>query len=157
LRPFLNDVPNIAECPTCCRAFTLSARQRSGIRKGIIKRVFCCSKCYFLSTSGSGNPKWRGGKCIDKDGYICIFNPEHPYANKRGYVYEHRLVMESVLGRYLAPEESVHHIDGSHNNNIKENLMLMSSESDHRKLHVKYRTYTQGRFLGHKEGVVKYV
>src|SRR5688572_29790846 len=49
---------------------------------------------------GSSNPMWRGGVSF-KDGYRMIKNRDHPYTNARGYVYEHRLVMEKKLGRYL--------------------------------------------------------
>jgi hypothetical protein len=153
----LQDVPFSNVCPTCGRVFVLSVYQRCEFRKGKSKRLFCGKKCYLDSVKGEGNPKWRGGKIIERDGYIYIWKPNHPYANHAGYVFEHRLVMENVLGRYLEPQESVHHIDGTHNNNAPNNLMLMKTEGEHRKLHAKYRTYKNGRYYGHKEGVMQYV
>ena len=72
---------------------------------------------------GSLNSNWKGGR-INKDGYIMVYAPEHLNANKRGYVYEHRLVMSGLINRPLYPDEVVHHIDGNRSNNDPSNLML---------------------------------
>lgn len=68
---------------------------------------------------------WKGGKYIDTDGYIRVYNPNHPYAMSDGYVREHRLVMEQKLGRYLMPLEDVHHINRNKQDNRVENLELI--------------------------------
>lgn len=47
---------------------------------------------------------------------------------------EHRLVMESYLGRKLEDHEVVHHIDGNGMNNKIENLQLMT-RSEHSRHH----------------------
>jgi len=77
---------------------------------------------------------WKGGK-IESGGYIFIKKSEHPYCNYGGYVREHRLVMEKELGRYLEPQEVVHHINGDKLDNRIENLKLCKNESEHQDLH----------------------
>ena len=64
-------------------------------------------------------------------GYRVVYKPEHfnHTLNKKGYdgyVYEHRYVMEVHLGRALAKNEIVHHIDGDKLNNDIDNLQLMT-------------------------------
>lgn len=68
---------------------------------------------------------WKGGY-KSWHGYIRVRMPEHPYAATDGYVPQHRLVMEQHLGRYLLPNEHVHHKDGNKSNNVLENLTLIS-------------------------------
>lgn len=61
--------------------------------------------------------------------------PDHPYAMRCGCVYEHRLVMEELLGRYLMPTEQVHHKDEDKSNNDPSNLELCPTQKDHSEQH----------------------
>ena len=79
---------------------------------------------------GAGNPAWKGGRQIDDDGYVLLHMPEHPDANKKGQVREHRLVMEKHLGRRLLATEVVHHKKARDDNRI-ENLELFASNAEH--------------------------
>jgi len=87
--------------------------------------------------SGNKNPNWQGGRRISKGGYILLWKPEHPDSDYHGYVREHRLVMESKIGRSLASQEVVHHINHDRQDNRPENLMLLKNASEHQKLHSK--------------------
>lgn len=67
--------------------------------------------------------------------YKKVYMPNHPHAMSCGCVYEHRLVMEQQLGRYLLSHEQVHHIDGNKSNNDPRNLMLCPSQKAHSEQH----------------------
>jgi len=97
------------------------------------------SKKESLDNKGKNHWNWKGGKIETPFGYFRVHMPTHPYADKGGYVAEHRLVMEKHLGRYLKPEEIIHHINGNGLDNRVKNLKLCSSKSAHQKGHKKRR------------------
>lgn len=81
-------------------------------------------KNFSHSKVGSKNPAWKGGR-LRLLGYILIKKSEHPFRDKKGYVREHRLVVEKFLGRYLLPTEHVHHRNGVKDDNRLENLQIV--------------------------------
>lgn len=84
---------------------------------------------------GKRSGHWKGGKLLTEFGYCYIYSPEHQNNNSKGYVAEHRLVMEKKINRYLTKKEVVHHIDKNKlNNNIK-NLMLFPNTAAHIRHH----------------------
>jgi hypothetical protein len=63
---------------------------------------------------------------VDKHGYV-YFYPEGCTKKYRPQIYEHRDVMEKILGRKLTKEETVHHKNGVRHDNRPENLELWAS------------------------------
>lgn len=95
-----------------------------------------CIQCEGKERRGRRNPRWKGGLVMTKpkmkaasrgnyDGYMLRHVPEHPRAHcNGGYVLEHVLVMEQILGRFLTGGDNVHHKNGIRNDNRPENLEL---------------------------------
>lgn len=84
---------------------------------------------------GEKHPNWNGGQKKDSKGYVLVYKPDHPYAQKCDYVLRSRLVMERQLKRFLNPEEVVHHKNKIVDDDRFENLVLFKSRSEHQSYH----------------------
>ena len=87
---------------------------------------------------GEKNVNWGGGRTKAK-GYILVYEPNHPYSGKRNRIFEHRLIMEKKIGRYLYSYEVVHHINGIKDDNRIENLKLLPSNEHNKKVQEIYQ------------------
>ena len=98
---------HLTSCPSC------------GQPKGATAKF--CRHCQ----KGPRSSRWKGGTCLDRGGYRLVRAEGHPRASSKGrYVREHILVMEKRLGRYLYPNERVHHKNGKRDDNRSANLEL---------------------------------
>jgi hypothetical protein len=80
---------------------------------------------------GPDCPRWRGGRYLTSGGYVMVWCPGHPMAQRSGYAPEHRLVMSEKLGRLLLPTEHVHHRNGVKDDNRPENLEVYAGTAEH--------------------------
>ncbi|MBU1449283.1 HNH endonuclease [Patescibacteria group bacterium] len=62
---------------------------------------------------------------ISNLGYVFIYKPDHPRANKIGYVLEHILVWEQIHNKPLPKSWVIHHLNGIRDDNRPENLVAM--------------------------------
>lgn len=115
-------------CSYCGKSYKTRASRKQ------TKSNFCSRKCQHSFFVGDKCPAYRTGKKLSDAGYVLILKPEHPRRVAGSYVYEHTLVMEKHLGRFLEKNEVIHHINGVKNDNRIENLQVVTPQ-EHRKIH----------------------
>lgn len=60
------------------------------------------------------------------------------------YVFEHVLIAEKALGRYLEPEHPVHHFNEIKADNANTNLVICEDDAYHQLLHFRQRIVAAG-------------
>jgi hypothetical protein len=84
--------------------------------------------------TGSKAFNWKGGRHKNSQGYIQLYMPYHPNADRKGRIYEHRFIIELYVGRPLKCTERVHHI-GERDDNNPHMLIAFVNESAHKRFH----------------------
>lgn len=112
-----------AKCYNCKENFFYDKYSSTG--------KYCSMDCYRKKTFKG----WEKGKKHSSQGYVLIKKPNHPSANSQGYVFEHRLVIERKLKRYLKDTEVIHHINENKEDNRPVNLKLFKNANEHIKYH----------------------
>lgn len=177
-RPTDTEEWNNAECRVCGKKFHLkpSAMKR-------FKTHYCSKECqnearkeymkgsgnHQFGIKGEKNASWNGdNRKLTGHGYVMIRVPEHPFADKWGWVFEHRAVAEKHLlndensveiggERYLRSDYCVHHINFDRTDNRTENLSVMTSKA-HRVLHNKLnpnKRNEKGQFVNDEPDTIK--
>ena len=116
--------PIIKQCARCGLEMRL---QQS---KGYIQ--YCSRGCAGLARTKRPLGRIHNGRPArcDKYGYVLVWEPTHPNPALKGWQYEHRLVVEATISRYLRSDEDVHHVNGVKDDNRPENLKVMA-HTDH--------------------------
>ena len=112
------------QCTNCGKVFY-------GSRNNKTEYKFCSQECSKDFMKGENSFAFKRGWVVNLSGYKCI-----KIGDK--YLYEHRIIMEEVLGRKLKKYEVVHHKDENKLNNSIENLQLMTKK-EHDRLHMELR------------------
>ena len=91
--------------------------------------------------TGKLSSNWKGGRIVNREyNRVLIQAPNNSRAMIHGYVYEHILVAEKVLGKPFPVGAVVHHIDGNASNNEHSNLVICENNAYHLILHRKKRS-----------------
>lgn len=81
------------------------------------------------------NHNWNGGKTSDSRGRILLLNKNHPRHTHEGYVFEHILVAEKALGKFITKDHPIHHVNGIQSDNRPCNLVVCENSAYHMLLH----------------------
>ena len=94
--------------------------------------------------AGAKHYAWKGGRRV-MNGRVLLYVPDHPRAHPRHRcVFEHVLVAERALGRYLERTAAVHHVDEDPLNNRNDNLVILQGRGEHMRLHARLRVLRAG-------------
>lgn len=115
--------------------------------RGIIPKTHGWKAPKTITHHGADHHNWKGGTTTSAHGYVFEYAPDHP-KNSKGYVQQHRLVMERQLGRYLTAQEAVHHINGDKQDNRPENLVVLTRSAHQRHHKATAPRNDKGQFTG---------
>jgi hypothetical protein len=93
---------------------------------------YCSRMCMGIAKIGRPLDRTHNGKParLDRDGYVWVWEPDHAAsAIYGGWVAEHRLVAEQVIGRPLTSDDQVHHVNRIKHDNRPENLSVLDGST----------------------------
>lgn len=95
-----------------------------------------------LGQRGANSRLWKGGHKQHSEGYVLLYNPEHPRAQQRGmgkkcYVPEHIVIWEQYHGKPVPEGWVIHHLNGIKDDNRPSNLMALPDRAHKRVLAAK--------------------
>ena len=150
-----NNKPNI-KCVICGREFYVKPSRIKRVKHGITCSEECKAKLKSKLMSGEGNHQYgikgdknasfTGAKRTNQYGYIMLYLPNHPKADRDGRYREHRYIIEKIKEidesffehingyRVLKDTYLVHHHNEKKTDNRPENLMVVT-RSVHTTIH----------------------
>lgn len=105
-------------------------RHLDGCERPVKARGWCKMHWDRIRSKGDPGPSGRvykgwsrksktNGRTTNALGYVILWQPD-----RKKYLFEHRVVMERIIGRPLTDGETVHHKNGIRDDNSPENLEL---------------------------------
>lgn len=134
MKPFPKVEKKITHCINCNKELIRNCGES---KRDWVPRKTCGKKCYHEWYSGSKHPWFKSGYKHRPDGYV---------RDSKTDKYIHRSIMENKIGRALTKDEVVHHLNGDTSDNRIDNMILLTN-SEHRKLHVKTQRRGQHGFI----------
>lgn len=108
------------------------------------KTNYCSKACQAAGNRGEKNASWSGGRHQDQHGYIKVLLPDHPRADGCGYVFEHIVIAETALGKFIPEQHPIHHVNERPPDNAKTNLVICEDKIYHKLLHSRTRILAAG-------------
>lgn len=114
------------QCDYCGDSYTLRPSQAHAYRK-LDRARFCTRRCMGLAAIKRPLDRMHNGKpaMLDDHGYVFVWEPDYSGLTRKGWVAEHRLVAEQMIGRPLTSDDEVHHINRLRDDNRPENLEVL--------------------------------
>lgn len=141
LNPNWQGGPQLARCIRCGGEYRIK-------RHEFKRRKYCSQACHVRALSETkrmeNSSQWRGGKTINCNGRPMRMAHGHPRASSNSYVFEHILVAEKALGKYLPSGAVVHHINRDVTDNVNRNLVICQNQAYHMLIHARMRILEAG-------------
>lgn len=130
---FKPDHPRKMQCDKCrcagCAICGKPTKAGEKLTRRLTNPERICGKCHrkypLQRRRGREMVAQDGTRRVSRDGYVRVKLPNGQW------VFEHRHIMATVVGRKLRRGEIVHHVDGNRSNNAPENLVLCKSVRHH--------------------------
>lgn len=106
-----------------------------------------CWECSGVNPDGTLKIKPDEEKKFTANGYNYVFKPSHHRAKQNGYVQEHTIIAEKMIGRKLKSNELAHHKNKIRNDNDEKNLQVMTKK-EHNKHHNPRTKHLSGKYYG---------
>ncbi len=125
-------------CVDCGNPVTLWKAQRCReCSDKYVKQQFMSGERSIAPRYGNEHHNWKGGINMQKGGYILIKSPDHPRANRDGYVRQHILVWEEANHKLLPKDWIIHHLNGIKHDNRIRNLVGLPNKKHYLVLQAK--------------------
>lgn len=90
---------------------------------------------------GEQSYSWKGGRYINDGGYQMVANHTHPRKQPNGYIREHILIAEGLIGKELPDKAQIHHYGEKHDNS---KMVICQDQEYHYLLHMRTDALNKG-------------